>query len=297
MSRLVVVIVVVAAWPASSAREVPRVRGLTYAEFKRRASIGEPMVLEDAATDWPAMGWNSSFLSKACGNATFQPKVTQDGSGLWASLRQEGAAVQRPQQSALAVAERSIRLATFLNELNQGECAHKPRYLHDEAVCGFCPGLAQDFSILSYWSTNYLLHVARYNAPCGMSEYAHAWPVLFIGGEGTETRLHQDHLATPFWIALVRGRKRFALAASTEARNLDAPGCKTAKNVTLCGPVSANLFSPDLSRHPRLARVQPLSAIIADPRNRWRCGRPSCGQATFCGAHPAGSIRRSIWKG
>ena len=163
-------------------RAVPRASAsLSSTEFARRASLGTPFVLREAAARWPAMNWTREYLSAACSPAQFVPKVVKEGSTSWAQLHSS---------------EKLWSLKDFLESM---QCSDSPAYLHDERICSFCPAISGDFEILEHWSENFLLDVVRPGATCGLSEYVHAWPALFIGGNLTETRLHQDHLGTSFW--------------------------------------------------------------------------------------------------
>ena len=37
------------------------------------------------------------------------------------------------------------------------------------------------------------------------------WPTMMLGGAGTGSACHQDRKATPFWLAMLVGRKRVVM--------------------------------------------------------------------------------------
>lgn len=82
-----VVLLIKCSWllQASALRSVPiareRAETLSVAAFRERyATPGVPVVLEGAASAWPAMKWSPKTLGAACGHAEFRPKRVQQGS-------------------------------------------------------------------------------------------------------------------------------------------------------------------------------------------------------------------------
>lgn len=78
--------------------------------------------------------------------------------------------------------------------------------------------------------------------PLAARSYSDTWPSQFVGAANTTTRLHVDSAGTSFWMALLRGRKRFVFFdrehvpalypdAAHSVRPRRAPACGTERDL------------------------------------------------------------------
>ena len=66
-------------------------------------------------------------------------------------------------------------------------------------------------------------------------------------------------------MAVVKGRKKYALAPSSQAANLHAGRCNgPLEGVSVCRHVTANLLEPNYTSHPRINQVTALGVVFPD---------------------------------
>jgi len=90
-------------------------------------------------------------------------------------------------------------------------------------------------------------------------------PSIFIGLEGTQTGLHTDARASRFWMAVLRGRKKFRLFNQSDAEYLSpAEDTETVKETnTFHAFFHVDAFNANRSHHPKFQHALAWDATVS----------------------------------
>jgi hypothetical protein len=166
--------------------EVPRVSGLSPDQFFKNYAIHEaPVVLQDFASDWPALKkWTPEYFKEKYGNNEVQ---VYNGS------------FSKPGKTYMGKAT-SMRFSEYLNSiLNSGRDLRM--FLYN--IVSKAPELKDDVSL-----------------PPLMKGFSKRFLFMFFGPKGAVTQIHYDiDMSHVFHTAIV-GRKRFVLFPQSESKKL-----------------------------------------------------------------------------
>lgn len=175
---------------------IPRVRfdDLTDAAYLSHAASGVPLVVEGMPSALDAL--TLEVLVRFCGSRSVTLKERRNESDAWAGL----------------VAVGTTTLAAFAARPDA------PFYLHDAPLPALCPEAlaAVNFTAPRLFGGRQDLFAAL---PPGRLHGAAAssWPSLFLGAAGTSSGLHSDALESHFWMRVLGGAKRYAVATRKDA--------------------------------------------------------------------------------
>lgn len=137
-------------------------------------------------------------------------------------------------------------------------------------VCTLHPPLRR---VSKYFAQDFMqrvppIHAARYGPT-----YRDFWPSLFVGPSGSTTDLHVDAWCSNFWMAMLRGRKRWVLFAASQASRLykdaftgtfgvNSTAFRWLSNDTDTGAPALTLAAGVRERHPLAARLTAAVAVL-----------------------------------
>jgi histone arginine demethylase JMJD6 len=210
-------------------------------DFMRR---GQPVIIEDATDDWPAMAkWTPEHFRER-----FPDKeITVDGT--------------------------AYRLADFVDVVLQGTDSSPAPYLSNlEIRRNFAELLPDVYPYLRYAFPNHMkdLLVGKVG-----------WPRLadcvefYLGGRGTRfSTLHFDNFYLHAFITQVYGEKEFLLVPPSDTERVYAggplPSGHQSKTMRVDSDVAYystidDVFDPDLTRFPRFAEAVQARAVVSAP--------------------------------
>ena len=190
--------------PGLDLRTIDR-RKLSFSEFTQQyAKTSRPVVIEQGAKDWPALGWDLERLTSLCGKRPLQQACDDNDNRvmrfnrsaygeIWAGL----SPVDLEQQGLVTVAD-------LIAAMKRGQSL----YLHDQCIDVLCPVLLEYLRSPQHFPVHLLqqtpLGWSRNQHSCE-SDYGHpAQPSLFIGNKGTQSGMHADPEAARFWMAVIK---------------------------------------------------------------------------------------------
>jgi hypothetical protein len=202
------------------------VKDLSVAEFfEKYAKARRPVIITDLQL--LKQPWTKAHLASKCGHH-FPPYHTKDDkTHNWGGL--------------VPVRER-LNLTTFL-ETHVSNATRAKWYVHDWGLPRDCPEIMgpppyDEFRYPRYFAGDYFQRMPFVG-------YQHSWPSLFVGANGTESKMHVDSGGTNFWLYLIEGVKEWAFFDKFDKANLYAK------------PLSAHFFSdvfrPDMAKNPLVA--------------------------------------------
>ena len=110
-------------------------------------------------------------------------------------------------------------------------------YLYDCSMPLKLPSLLQAVRVPRFFAHDFLQRTMRLHA------FSASWPSLFVAAPGTQSSLHVDQWQGHFWMAMVRGTKRWTLFAADDV----------------------HLLSPDWARNTLDPAMPPLDRLDAEP--------------------------------
>jgi len=265
------------------------IRGqLSYESFERqvlRSPELEPVVLRLGHPDSPvprvpdaepgakvlegwrrAFGWTRLQLMQLCGDSEFEAWYYKLHGETWGGLAHGGPHNVRWFLEHMMGGQRCHNSSSPFSGSSKEVCEEIiiPRartgeklFLHEQAVCSLCPKLAQDFNLLSYWSTNHL-HAVAPDPQCKISPMAESFPALSIAPNQTGVGLRQAHHGAATWLAVTHGTKRVRLYAPRDAHHLHASDCSSpgSTKFNMCKSVKVDAFDPDHAIFPRFSQLE-----------------------------------------
>ena len=180
--------------PPERARSVTRERAerLTPERFRREyVAADEPVVIEglgDALTEDGEKGEKCAWLLERAGNK----KV--------AVTRRDG---HRNSMLSCAVTD-VLDLREYWDEVMMRDVA-PGSYLYDASVPLKLPTLTESVRVPAYFAHDYVQRTMRLTA------FSRSWPSLFVAARGTRSSLHVDQWSGHFFMAQVRGVKRWTI--------------------------------------------------------------------------------------
>ena len=182
-----------AAGGARAARTIRRVRceDLSLREFRAGVQArSEPLVitgLGDVLTEDGADGAELQWLRRHAASKTVA--VSQRHAHTRSELR--------------AADYELSTVGELLDAVDAGEA--DGRYLYDCSLPLKLPSLLQAVRVPRYFAHDFLMRTMRLHA------FSASWPSLFVAAAGTQSSLHVDQWQGHFWMAMVRGTKRWTL--------------------------------------------------------------------------------------
>mmetsp|Transcript_27903 Transcript_27903/g.44725 ORF Transcript_27903/g.44725 Transcript_27903/m.44725 type:complete len:1066 (+) Transcript_27903:497-3694(+) len=135
--------------------------------------------------------WTKEHISRKCGH--YSPRYVQREVGThdWGGLTN---------------VNEVVNLTTFL-ETHTTNTSRKKWYLHDWSLPTNCPEIMgsppyEEFIYPKYFAGDYFQRLPFVG-------YQHSWPSLFVGANGTESKMHIDSGGTNFWMYLIEGVKEW----------------------------------------------------------------------------------------
>jgi hypothetical protein len=184
---------------------------LTYAEYLRYASRGEPLIIigeegSGGKTSKTSGGiipgvprWTTERMETACGNTTFtlKRKASLNETMHWARLEPVGNMTITQFFHAMK--------HPLVNEMSNG-------YLHDQPLEERCSTLLEDVVIPPWFSQDLMQRTPSNTTNQYWHGFRDYWPSLFIGPGGTTmSYLHADWCDTSAWMGLTSGRKHWRI--------------------------------------------------------------------------------------
>lgn len=202
---------------------------LSYEEFLTNYAIkGVPVVITNLTLF--AKEITEDYICEMCGEKLATLKYTK-GEHVWGGLSN--------------VPER-IKLETFIKGFRTNETMKK-FYLHDWSLPNECPEILglktgfDEYRVPKYFAGDYFQRMP-YN------DYEHGWPSMFIGGKGTESKVHIDSGGTNFWLYLISGEKKWRIFDKLSIPNMYM---KPASQHFHVDP-----FHPDINEFPLFTKVK-----------------------------------------
>jgi len=225
--------------PASS-QQIDRRDNLSQNEFVHEYVLrNRPVILTDAARNWPAVGkWTPAFLKARYGSK--QVGVFERKRGL--------------------TNKATVPLGAYLDEIASSQFEDRGQYLFSLRIESDFPDLLQDLEPQpAYWRPNWL--ESRYLMP-GFSNFKlrHITGLeMNMGGPGSRFPfLHYDDLWTQTFITQVCGRKVWALYPPDQTPYMyPTKEADCISEIPMDGDV-------DLSRYPLFARATPIRFILEE---------------------------------
>lgn len=133
--------------------------------------------------------WTLEHIATVAGGCSVDIKTPVKGSCEWAGLEGDG----------------RVNVCDFIQDKTPGH------YLFDWSLPLYCPQLAEEFTIASCFSDDFL----KRTSSCAL--YHSSWPSLFIAPAGTNSGLHIDAFGSHFWMYLVSGKKQWTFYPCDQA--------------------------------------------------------------------------------
>ena len=223
--------------PQISPRPIRRVSKLSFERFfKEHAQARVPVIITDGAVP----RWTTNHVVELCGRQQAALKKQTVGSGSWAKLESVDAEPGTPNT-----------IAGFVDAIRDGRT--NGSYLFDLGIPKYCPALMTDFVVPKYFSQDFLKRMPPM-AGGTMDRYWEQWPALFLGPRGSGSGLHIDAIESHFYMALLEGRKRWAVYLPNATAAL-APN-------HLTNHLEADALHPDYTRWPLLQYVPHYECVL-----------------------------------
>jgi hypothetical protein len=242
-----------------------------YDEFHKRYTIpATPVILSNVSmTDHP---YTLDYLAEQCGamDVTSCVKVSnpvgKKSANAWGGLDdyQLDKSLMNPERMANEY-NRDLTLQQFVSLSQKLDTI----YIHDCDLPDNCASILheetlydehQKFRIPSVLASWDLFHrVPLYG-------YSSAWPSLFIGKKGSNSKIHVDSGASGFFMYLVSGRKRWIIAKPSERPFLYENIDQKSMIADVLGIDKSEVANEFLSkRFPLLHRVEDMYEVIQQP--------------------------------
>ena len=221
-------------------RHIARLQNASLHEFRPFLTGSQPAIITGAVLGWSDSGWDLDRLQKLCGRRTLFPECAQKDNGhvkvhmpsdyLWGSLVATGNISHLlPTISHLMDAQAQgdgWRMEGLL--ANGMPTTGDELYLHDAPLAHYCPAALAELRAPRYFTADMRLQgmapVDVAASASADSDDCSAWrashPSLFLGAATSRTGLHRDGDGSRFWMAVLRGTKRFRLIDPGAARRL-----------------------------------------------------------------------------
>lgn len=176
-------------------------RDLSVEEFvEKYAKPGIPVVITGLNIS-RRENWTLDFFRDTCGSKMAQFKKKDEQTQAWGGLVQAGV----------------MNISDFIETFTAND-TRRSWYLHDWSLPSSCPAVFgpppyAEFVMPRYFAGDYFQRAA-------FEGYRHAWPSLFIGAAGTESRMHIDSGGTNFWLYLLSGRKEWRFYSRKDLINI-----------------------------------------------------------------------------
>lgn len=222
---------------------VPRRKAaeLSFREFYEEfATKSKPVVIEGAAyrmnTGEP---WTADFIDRHCGSKPVLLKKR--------SRRDLG---ERAQSWGDLEETVRVNISDVVNRVFRGKPAEagaswdaSSEFVFDWSLNQFCPELTSHYVVPKYFASDFLQRVPPDVA--GNLTYRDTWPSLFLQPGGTRSGLHVDSFGSNFFLALLRGRKKWVFFDREEMPLLYP-------NYLSQGFAMSDAMEPDYDRFPNL---------------------------------------------
>ena len=258
-----------AAW---NPQNVPRFDNPTRATFREKVlRTSTPAVISGHLSRWPALAWDDEKLLSECGERLLAPDCDEealsvhdsDARGRWGSMIKLAQSDRvRTLSDLLALIRTSVPGEGEEFEMRElGSERHRSvhpsaLYLHDKPIDVLCPRLLDALRVPAYFPVDMLRQpgaqwARSYRHGCNASHGLGSkfnnvgHPSLFLGREGTRSGLHADGHSASFWMAVLRGKKRFRLVSPSDAYSFKPLDCKPRRKKhpgEYCSKFNASLF-------------------------------------------------------
>ena len=135
--------------------------------------------------------WTYDHIKEKCGSKMVSPVQKNPNTMNWGGLEDVG---------------EGVNVSEFIDTFRTNETRRK-WYIHDWGLPRKCPEIMGDAPYSAFRYPKYVAGDYFQRAP--FIGYQHSWPSLFIGANGTESKLHIDSGGTNFWLYLLEGEKEW----------------------------------------------------------------------------------------
>lgn len=216
-------------------------------EFQREYATPphtQPVIIRGGATHWPALRWTRELLLERCGGGA----PVDNAKELAPPSR-----VSSFGNMLLNVGARKHGRES-LGDVLQAQVGGSPRtYLHDQSIQSMCPQLLRDIRVPRFFPCNLGLVIPDE----AVQHPVHNHPSLFVSTSAAYSPLHVDQLGSRFWMAVLRGTKRWVLFAPNETSLLYPKDEASA----VPGEFNAPILQPDTSAFPSVSQA---TAYVGD---------------------------------
>jgi len=214
--------------------------GLTVQQAEFYLSQSQPFIIRGGAAHWPAMRykhldpslakgrialtylvlhrWNLDKIGRECRNAPLQSPCTGGAMRVTRRLGSVAGTETSGFQSIEAVSVPPAELSSLrdLPELlhaiaRPSSNASTALMLFDMSIQRACPTLVRDIRIPRYMPIDFMSLLPTAQKSSCAQDGTHQWPALFVAPNGTSTPLHVDTSQMRFWMAVLKGSKRWSL--------------------------------------------------------------------------------------
>lgn len=227
---------------------------LTYSEYLRHASRGEPLIIVQDAIRSIGHGtndgriipglpnWSRLRMIEACGNLSFtlSKKATKNETNHWARLEPVG----------------NMTIEKFYSEIDaSGNMSNG--YMHDQNLQKKCPNLLNDIIIPKWFSQDLMQRTKSNSMNRYWNGYRDYWPSLFVGpGGSTMSYLHADWCDTHAWMGLMSGQKHWRIVPASNRSLLYESSIKM-------NTFPTDIFTPNYDKYPTMRHVTVYDGILA----------------------------------
>ena len=145
---------------------------------------------------------------------------------------------------------------------NRTGLSNRSPYLWDLSLHDECPQVLPDIRVPKYFADDLL----TLGVPIIGGDSMIVWPTMMLGGAGTGSACHQDRKATPFWLAMLVGKKRVVMYSHEDAHLLYPFGMQDQGSFTT---FRFDPFEPDYERYPNAKAATRYEATVEPGEILW----------------------------